>query len=502
MEDSLKKRYVIKLFANLIAGVVNAAVIAVVPKALGPLAYGQFTFLQQFFAQVIAFFDAGTSTAFFTKLSAQKNKEELMTYYFFYSLALLLMLFLIVFICDVFEMEGKVIEGIPAFYLYLGLLFGFLVWLTQVYVKISDAYALTVSVEILKVAHKIFVLLVLLVLVFRYRLDLEMYFYFNYFALTSFLVLITFLFIKKGVFSRALCGLNVDFKGVSMGFYRYASPIFIFNIVGISVGIFDLWLLQRVSGSVEVGFYGLAFSIAAMCSLFTTAMTPIITREFSKLYAEDDLSKMNALFKRYVPMLFSVSAFFGVFIAFQSENVIYIFTDLRFEEALPALIIMSLYPLHQTYGQLTSSVFFASGKTVMYRNIGLVTSLLGLIFSGILIFHLELGAMGFALKMVLIQLIGVNVQLFFNVKLLKLRVCVFFRHQILAILFFSSIAFLAKSITMFDVSPLHEFLLSGSLYSFISFVGFLIFPDVLKITRPELAHAYRKFKLSFSKVLS
>jgi len=497
VEDSLKKRYLIKLVASIVAGLVNAVIVAIVPKSLGPLAYGQFTFLQQFFSQIIAFLDAGTSIAFFTKLSAQKNKDEIITYYFFFSLLLLLILVSLVSIFDLLGIEEQVIGDIPVYYLYLGLWLGFFTWLTQIFIKISDAYALTVSVEIMKVAHKLLALLALLVLVYGFQLDLELFFNFNYFASVSFLILISLIFIKKSVFSKSLCTLNVNFKALTVDFYRYASPIFIFNVVGVSVVLFDLWLVQSISGSVEMGFYGLAFSIAAMCSLFTTAMTPIIMREFSKLYSENNLEKMKELYARYVPMLYSVSAFFGVFIAFESENIINIFTDARFEGALYALVVMSFYPLHQTYGQLTSSVFFASGRTSLYRNIGLVVSLVGLVLSGVLVYNLELGAFGFALKMVLIQILGVNVQLFFNVKFLGLKIYPFIKHQILAVLFFSIIAVSVKNLFVFEVSPLWEFLFSGLVYSFISLIGFLIFPSVFNVTRSEILSTYNKFKVYF-----
>ena len=80
MEDSLKKRYYIKLIANFIMGVVNIILVAIVPKALGPVAFGQFSYIQQFFAQIIAFLDAGTSTAFFTKLSANHIRKELILF--------------------------------------------------------------------------------------------------------------------------------------------------------------------------------------------------------------------------------------------------------------------------------------------------------------------------------------------------------------------------------------------------------------------------------------
>jgi len=42
VEDSLKKRYSIKLFTNIISGIIGVILIAIVPKVLGPIAYGQF----------------------------------------------------------------------------------------------------------------------------------------------------------------------------------------------------------------------------------------------------------------------------------------------------------------------------------------------------------------------------------------------------------------------------------------------------------------------------
>ena len=83
MEDSLKKRYSIKLLANIIAALINAVIVAVVPKALGPVAYGQFVYIQDFFMKFIGFLDMGSSIAFFTKLSAKQDRKELMTFYFF-----------------------------------------------------------------------------------------------------------------------------------------------------------------------------------------------------------------------------------------------------------------------------------------------------------------------------------------------------------------------------------------------------------------------------------
>ncbi len=53
----------------------------------------------------------------------------------------------------------------------------------------------------------------------------------------------------------------------------------------------------------------------------------------------------------------------------------------------------------------------------------------------ILIYIFELGAVGLAWKMILIQFIGVNIQLYFNTKLLNLDMKHFLWHQIYSVVF-------------------------------------------------------------------
>ena len=188
-EDSLKKRYSIKLFANIIAAIIGAILVAIVPKALGPVAYGQFVYLQEFFAKLMGFLDMGSSIAFFTKLSARHTRKELITFYFIYSMLVLFIVFLFIYAVQTFGYNNILLPNIPNEYLFMGLIFGFFTWFTQVFIKISDAYALTVSVELIKVGHKIVSLLLLLYFVYFTAFDLNGYFYFHYISLITFLLI-------------------------------------------------------------------------------------------------------------------------------------------------------------------------------------------------------------------------------------------------------------------------------------------------------------------------
>jgi len=479
MEDSLKKRYTIKLFANIISGIIGAVLIAIVPKALGPIAYGQFVYLQDFFLKIIGFLDMGTSIAFFTKLSANNNRKELISFYFIYSLLLLLTVFISIFLIDSFGYTSYILPDIPNEYIYMGLFFGFFTWFTQIFMKISDAYALTVSVELIKIGHRVILLLILLYFIYQLNFDLELYFYFQYISIFSLLAILIWLFRKKNIFK------DLKFSNLTKEFIEYCHPLVIYSIIGLIVGIFDIWLLQKIAGSIQTGFYGLAYSLATMSFVFTGAMTPIITREFAKSYGEKDLKEMQKLFYRYIPMLYSLACYFGVFVSIQSDNILAIFTDEKFKDAYFVLIIMAIYPIHQTYGQLSGSIFYATGQTRLIRNISLFIQPLGLLISFIFIYLLDLGAIGLAWKMIIIQFIGVNIQLYFNSKFLNLDIKYFLWHQVYAILFFTIFAYISSTI-IYTKSSIIEFLISGFLYTIFVIIGTYIFPQVFATTKKEI----------------
>lgn len=486
-EDSLKKRYIIKLFSNIVSGVLSIVIVAIVPKALGTVAYGQFIYIQNFFMQVINFLDAGSSIAFFTKLSAKNSRKELISFYFIFSFILLVILFIFVLLVDCFNYTQLFLPDIPQEYIFIGIWFGFFTWFTQIFIKISDAYALTVSVELAKIVHKILSLFLLFYFVYGLVFNLSMYFYFQYIALFSFICVVSILFIKKEIFDNTLLSIKFDFKSIVKEFTEFCSPLVVYSIVSALAGFFDIWLLQKISGSEETGFYGLAYSIVAMSFLFTSAMTPIITREFSRAYDEKNLEEMRRLFSRYIPMLYSIAAYFGLFIAYQSENILFIFTNGQFKDAFWVLVIMAFYPLHQTYGQLSGSVFYVTGQTNLYKNIGICAISFGVLLTLLFVYVFNLGAIGLAFKMIISQFIAINIQLFYNAKFLDFKMLYFLLHQIYVLFYFSLIGCLGTFMgTLVSAEPFKNLLISGLLYTFFVIICSYFFPKIFALRKQEL----------------
>ncbi|NJN98365.1 MAG: hypothetical protein HC875_31885 [Anaerolineales bacterium] len=221
-------------------------------------------------------------------------------------------------------------------------------------------------------------------------------------------------------------------------------------------------------------------------------MTPLLMREFSIAYEQRDLSQMRALFQRYIPLLYVVAAFFAVFVAVQAEKVSLIFGGNEFRGAAIAISIMAFYPIHQTYGQLSSSVLFATNQTKLYRNIGFFALLINLPLTFWLLgpqewLGLNLGATGLAIGMVVVQFIGVNIQLWFNARYLQLSFWKFLTHQIYSVSLLAGLAWIAATLTDWVVQgDLLTFLVSGFIYVGAAIALSLLWPALFLMSQAEL----------------
>jgi O-antigen/teichoic acid export membrane protein len=278
-------------------------------------------------------------------------------------------------------------------------------------------------------------------------------------------------------------------------------------LVGLIVGILDRWLLQIFSGSVQQGFFGLSYQIGAICFLFTSAMTPLITREFTVAFGHNDLQQMAHLFRRYIPMLYAIAAFFSCFVAVQADKVTLILGGNQYKEATTAVMIMAFYPIHQTYGQLSGSIFYATGQTRLYRNIGIIFMLIGLPLTYFLIapvdkMGLNTGATGLAIKMVLLQLFWVNAQLYFNSKLLKLPFLRYLLHQVFSVGILLAIAYVSTIAT--NIIPglpgnfIIHFIITGIIYTFAVAIAALFIPQIFGIKRDDISMITKKIKAYFN----
>lgn len=474
--DSLKKRYTYKLFANLFGLAISLVTQAIIPRGLGPKAYGDFHFLSNFFNQVVGFLDMGTSIGFYTKLSQRQKDFGLVSFYLSFAVLVSVLVFVFVGFTRVSGAYVTLWPDQKLFYIYLAAIWGILSWVVQIVNKMADAYGVTVSTEIAKIIQKGLGLILILALFFSKQLNLTNFFFYHYFILIFLVLAFIWVMGRSGHSLRRSWKLSaVQVKKYAKELFDYSHPLFVYALVGLIVGILDRWMLQKFAGSVEQGFYGLSYQIGAVCFLFTSAMTPLITREFAIAFDKNDIREMARLFRRYIPMLYAIAAYFACFIAVQADKVTFIMGGAKFHQAALAVTIMAFYPIHQTYGQLSGSVFYATGQTALYRNIGITFMLIGLPVTYFLIapdymLGMNTGATGLVIKMVAGQFIAVNVQLWFNARLLKLHFWRYVGHQIVSVACLLCVAaiavFLVDKGLGLQNKVILSFLISGIIYTF------------------------------------
>jgi O-antigen/teichoic acid export membrane protein len=493
--DSLKKRYLSKLIANVISLLLNVIIQAIIPRGLGPRNYGNFQFLTNFFQQVIGFLDMGTSIGFFTKLSKRSLESSLVIFYVYFSGAISTIVFILVLIAQITHIDKKLWPDQNLQFVYLAALWSILTWFNQIIQAIADACGETVNAEIIRIAQRFFALFLILVLFFSDQLSLTHFFGYHFIILLFSIFGIYWVLGKNGIeFFRTWTLKKSQITIYIREFYKYSHPLFFFACISLIIGILDRWFLQQFSGSIEQGFYGLSYQIGAVCFLFSSAMTPLITREFSRSFEQKNIDEMARLFRRYIPMLFSITAYIACFVAVHAEHVTVLFGGQEFKLGTYAVMIMAFYPIHQTYGQLSSAIFFATDNTKLYRNIGSLFMLLGLPITLVLIapstiYGLNLGATGLAAKMVLIQLLSVNVQLYFNAKFLKLPFIKYFLHQFGVIGIFVSIAYISElGVTSINKgsSIFFRFMTGGFLYTILVVCTVAFLPAIFGLRRRDL----------------
>lgn len=500
--DSLRKRYIYKVFGNVVTFGANAVTQIIIPRALGPAQYGNFNFLTDFFTQVMGFLNMGTSIGFYTKISKRPREQKLPSFYLAYIALCVMAAFFMVLVLCAMGWRGMLWPGQAMGYVYAAVLYAALLWFSTSINDIIDAYGLTVALEKSRFFQKVVGLLIIIFMFCQQMIKMGTLFFYNY-IIFLIAILVCFVIARRSGFSINLGRLTSgEIRTYSREFYKYSQPFFIFSLVGLGDGLFNRWFLQVMGGGIQQGFYSLSYRIGAICFLLTGAMSQLITREFSIAYEKKDLPEMARLFRRHIPLLYGVTALISALVVVNADKVTLIIGGRGFHSAVLPVAIMALYPLHQTYGQLSSAVFYATDQTRLYRNIGITFMLLGLPATYFLLaspsyYGFGFGAVGLAIKMVVFNIVTNNVYLYYNARFLRLPLSWYVVHQLVSVLAFLAIAWVITLIVdryFVGVDVLWRFSIIGLGYGLAVLGAVLTVPGLLGLSRPDIAAVTDKIK--------
>jgi O-antigen/teichoic acid export membrane protein len=447
MSQSLPRRYLKKLTSNFISLVSGFIVTSLVPRELGPLAFGKFTFVTDIFSQVFLFFEGGSSNALYNKVSQNHQNVLILKKYSRFLALVNVIVFLGIGLGLKLDLSKYIFSELEMRFILLGVIYASLFWLNSIYVKVLDGLGLTSKMEKQRIYMSVFRLIGVISIFFLKQITLLNFFIFQIllvlFLNISFLILIY-------RFSKQYGGLQTE--NIWTSFYRYSSPLFVYGLVSTLATVADRWLLQRYSGFAEQGNFSLANQLGAICFLFSSSLTPLFHREIAITTNNNDADGTHRLIYTSFPVLFFIAATLGVFCALNAAKVVHLVAGSKFTGETFAYSLMFLYPIHQTYGQLVGTIYLASGETKLYRNIGSGLLVFSIIMSFFMlapreVFGLNMGFLGVAIKSFIVQLAGVHIFLYFSLKKIKMNIRPFLVNQLVILCVLMSAALLSKFIT-------------------------------------------------------
>ena len=97
-DAKLVKKYTIKVIANFVSMSLGIVTQILVPRALGPVLFGQMSYLNSLFQQIFMVFDLGFINYFYTKFSSDSEDNYISTFYLVYFFAISALLFILTLI--------------------------------------------------------------------------------------------------------------------------------------------------------------------------------------------------------------------------------------------------------------------------------------------------------------------------------------------------------------------------------------------------------------------
>ncbi len=489
--DSLRKRYLFKLVANAAGIPLYFVLEALMPRALGPAAYGNFSFATNVFQQFSTFLDMGTSTCLNTTLSKNPDDGASVALYLRFSFVVLVLCLGAGCLALIPALGDAILPGVPAFMAPAAAFWAYLTWAGRTARGVNDALGLTVGGETLRTVVSLLAALALAGLFAGGLLSMPVLFLHQYVFLGA--AALGFMLLAR----RARPGWDLRLPAAAARerarmFWSYSSPLFIAALGSAAALSGERWMLQFFGGSVEQGFFSLGQKVGMACFLFVTALTPLLMRELAAAHGTNNPRLMAALVDRYAPMIYAVSAWFACFTFAEAPAVVRLFGGAAFAGAVGPVAIMALFPIHQGYGQVAASVFYAAGETRFYRNLTLVTLVPGTVLSWFVLapadlFGLDLGSYGLAVKMVLVQAVSVNILLFACRRLVPFGYGRNLLHQLVAAPVFAGAAFACREATeaFAPAESLFRFFGSGLLYCLLTALLVLLVPFLAGLKRED-----------------
>ena len=348
--------------------------------------FGLYQYMLSLGQSIILIAGLNLGNAYFTYIS--KSEYQLSYHLVFAAVQTVIALFAIFFVC--LFLREYLFDSLSLPFIFICLVGSFVFFfLRQQTIYLLESQRKNIFLQSLLVAASLINFLILFILSKNISVKVS----------DVFLIMAAVYFLFWGIslfFSRFISrdkGVRTNWSNEIILYKSYIKPLVVsLVIVQISI-IFDRWILQVNSGSVEQGFFGIAIRIATITTIVSSSIVNIFWKEISSLLYDgrrDDALALLAIWYERV----SVVVFFGcLYIFINAERILLLTYGTDYADAIFALKIMAFYPLVQTSVHLLSTFLYSETSTYVIGKTSIIVAILG-VFLIWLLFSVDTGLPG------------------------------------------------------------------------------------------------------------
>ncbi len=418
---SIKKRFLFSFFANTLRAGLSLLTGLMVARGLGPSEYGNLAFLLGSFWAIRALLDMGASSAFFTFISGINYSASYYLIYLGWLLFQFIFLVTIIFIIMPDDIREMMWINQSSYLIFLALIASYVqnqVW--QTIVQIYESQRKTIQIQTISILIIVTHLLLIVIFWFNNIISVPNVLLAIIFEYTLATLLLAFSLRKWSVI-RIKNKIDQNTIKNLEEYVSYCKPLVVIGVVTFFVEFSEKWILQKYSGADQQGFFQVASQLSTIGIIAATSIMNILWKEVSVSHGIGSNEKIIFLHKKMASFLMLLVTSIACFFAPWSKDLVGIMLGSEYLDSWPVLFVMLFYPIHQVMGQLNSTVLMGTSNTWLHMKLtifGLAISLPITFFlvgptSGSWGFGLGMGALGFAIKTVLLNIFLVNIQVWF-----------------------------------------------------------------------------------------
>lgn len=416
MSTSIRTRFTASFLANFLRSLIAFLTGLLLARWLGPVDYGRMAFLLASFAAFRQLLDMGTSNAFFTFLSQRPRSVRFIRMFwgwvavqFALSLVVVCLLLPDTLVSQVWVGESRTLVALA---LVASFMQG-LVWTSAS--QMAEASRETVRLQRLNTVIVLVHLGVLVALWFWELLAIPLVFL----ALT----------IEWGIAARLASRLYRAQEALPQGeqneiesprtilreFFAYCGPMIPFVWLAFAHDFADRWMLQHWGGAAEQAYFGVAQQFSLVALLATSSIMGVLWKEVAEAAHRNDNQRLHYLYSKVTRILYFVAAATACGLLPWSGTLLELTVGDGYTGGAPTLMLMLLYPVHQSLGQVGGTLLYATSNVRLQVRLNLFVMIVSLIVAYVMlappdafISGFGMKSQGLAWKMIVMQVVSVN----------------------------------------------------------------------------------------------